>query len=136
MHAFIVKLENRPGSLADLGEALGERGVNITGISGMTWGDDEGALALITNDEAGTRAVLEDRDEDYREVELVSATLDDRPGSLGAAARRLADRDVNIEAVIPTGISGSRVTVALGVDDAAGAREALGDLAGMEAEAV
>lgn len=136
MHAFIVELENRPGALADLGEALGQRGINITGISGMTWGDDDGALAIITNDDAGARSVLEERDEDYREVGLVSASLEDRPGSLGEAARRLADRGVNIEAVIPTGMSGSRVTVALGVDDPAGAREALGDLARTEAEAV
>ena len=129
MRAFIVRLEDRPGSLADLGDALGERGINITGVSGMTWGTDGGGLGLITNDEDGTRSVLEDRDAEYREVELVSAELDDQPGALAAAARRLADRDVNIEAVIPTGTSGSRVTVALGVDDAIAAREALGELA-------
>lgn len=129
MRAFIVKLENRPGSLADLGEALGERGVNITGISGTTWGDNDGGLGLITNDEDAARSVLDDRSEDYREVDLVSAALEDRPGALGAAARTLAERDVNIEAVIPTGMQGGRVTVALGVDDAAAAREALGELA-------
>lgn len=135
MNAFIVKLENRPGALADLGEALAERGVNITGISGMTW-DDEGALALITNDDSATRSLLEERNEDYRQVELVSASLEDRPGTLAEAARRLAQREVNIDAVIPTGSRGSKVTVAFGVDDAAGAREALGDLAPMETEAV
>ncbi len=27
-----VKLENRPGSLADLGEALGKAGVNVDGM--------------------------------------------------------------------------------------------------------
>lgn len=136
MHAFIVRLANRPGSLADLGEALGERGINITGISGMTWGDGDGALAIITNDEDGARSVLEERSDDYREVSLVSASLEDRPGSLGDAARRLAGADVNIEAVIPTGMQGSRVTVALGVDDEAAAREALGDLAAMESRPV
>lgn len=129
MRAFIVKLENRPGSLADLGDALGERGVNITGLSGMTWGDDGGGLGLITNDDDATRSVLEDRDADYREVELVSAAIEDRPGALGAAARRLAERNVNIETVIPTAMQGGRVTIAFGVDDVAGAREALGELA-------
>jgi hypothetical protein len=136
MHAFIVRLPNRPGSLADLGDALGERGINITGISGMTWGDGDGALAIITNDEAGARSVLEERNDDYREVALVSASLEDRPGALGAAARRLAARDVNIEAIVPTGMQGSRVTVAIGVDDETGAREALGDLAATESRPV
>jgi hypothetical protein len=102
----------------------------------MTWGDGDGALAIITNDENGARSVLEERSDDYREVSLVSASLEDRPGSLGDAARRLASRDVNIEAVIPTGMQGSRVTVALGVDDETAAREALGDLAAMESRPV
>jgi len=135
MNAFIVKLENQPGQLAQLGEALGERGINITGISGMTW-DDQGALAVITNDDAGTRTVLDGRGDDYRELELVSVTMDDRPGSLGDAARRLADRNVNIAAVIPTGSQGSMVTVAFGVDDARAAREALADMAATGGEPV
>ena len=135
MRAFIVRLENRPGSLADVTEALGERGINISAVSGMTW-DEGGGLGLITNDEAGTRSVLDDRGADYREIELVSAELDDQPGSLGAAARRLAQKGVNIEALIPTGMQGSRVSVAFGVTDAAGAREALGELAGMGTQAV
>jgi hypothetical protein len=135
MRAFIVRLENRPGSLADLTEALGERGINISAVSGMTW-DEGGGLGVITNDEAGTRSVLDDRGADYREIELVSAELDDQPGSLGAAARRLAQKGVNIEAVIPTGMQGSRVSVAFGVNDAAAAREALGELAGTGRQAV
>lgn len=128
MHAFIVKLENRPGTLADLTEALGEKGINITGVSGVGW-DGSSALGLITADEAGTRGVLDQSGAEYREAELVSAALEDRPGTLGAAARRLADRGINIEGLLPTGMSGSRITVAFAVDDVAGAREALGDLA-------
>jgi hypothetical protein len=135
MRAFIVRLENRPGSLADLTEALGERGINISAVSGMTW-DEGGGLGLITNDEAGTRSVLDDRGADYREIDLVSAELDDQPGSLGAAARRLAEKGVNIEALIPTGMQGSRVSVAFGVNDADAAREALGELAGTGRQAV
>ena len=136
MRAFIIKLENRPGALADLGEALGERGVNITGLSGMTWDVEGGGLGLITNDDDATRTVLEDRNADYREVELISAAIEDRPGALGAAARRLAAREVNIETVIPTGMQGGRVTIAFGVDDVAAAREALGDLAAVGSKPV
>ncbi len=60
MHAFIVKLENRPGSLADLAEALGQQGINITGVTGIGW-DGTGAVTLISSDEAGTRALLDQR---------------------------------------------------------------------------
>ncbi len=135
MRAFIVELEDKPGQLADLGDALGERGINISGVAGSTW-DGNGAIAIITNDDAGTRSVLEDRDADYRDVEVVSVGLEDKPGALGAAARRLADRGINIALIMPTGMQGSRITVALGVDDAAGAREALGDLAATGAQAL
>jgi hypothetical protein len=128
VRAFIVKLENRPGTLAALGEALGERGINITGLSGTSW-DGEGALAVITNDDAGARSVLEEGDLAYRDCEIVSASLEDKPGVLGAAARRLADRGVNVELIMTTGVQGTRITVAFGVDDPVGAREALGELA-------
>jgi hypothetical protein len=135
MQAFIVKLENEPGNLAGIAEALGEKGINITGVSGIGW-DGSGAVGLITADETGTRGVLDQRGADYREAELVSAALEDRPGSLGTAARRLADAGINIEALLPTGMSGSRITVAFAVDDPAKAREALGDLAAVGSQPV
>jgi hypothetical protein len=128
MRAFIIHAENRPGALAELAEALGERGINISGVSGSAWGAG-GAIGLITNDDSGTRSVLDGRNADYRELELVAAAMEDKPGTLGAAARRLADRGVNIGAIMPTGMQGTKVTVAFAVDDAAAAREALGDLA-------
>jgi hypothetical protein len=127
VRAFIVELENRPGSLAELSEALGERGVNIVGVAGMTW-NDRGAVGIITNNDATARKFLEDREGDYREVELVAAGLEDSPGSLALASRRLADRGVNILAAMTTSMLGSKVTIAFAVDDAAAAREALGEL--------
>lgn len=135
MRAFIVELKNEPGSLADLSEALGERGVNIVGVAGMTW-NELGAVGLITNNDATARAVLEERDETFREVELIAAGLEDRAGSLGIAARRLADRGINIEACMTTSMLGSKVTIAFAVDDAAAAREALGDLTNLSGASI
>ena len=48
---FTVRLEDRPGSLARVAAALGERGVNITGIVGVAE-DTDGALMLTTSDPA------------------------------------------------------------------------------------
>ena len=73
--------------------------------------------------------MLDQRGADYRVADLVSAALEDQPGTLGAAARRLANAGINVEALLPTGMSGSRITVAFAVEDAATAREALGELA-------
>ena len=55
---FTVQLDDRPGSLARVATALGERGVNITGIVGVAE-DTDGALMLTTSDAAATRAAFE-----------------------------------------------------------------------------
>lgn len=55
---FTVQLEDRPGSLARVAAALGERGVNITGIVGVAE-DTDGALMLTTSDAATTRSAFE-----------------------------------------------------------------------------
>ena len=52
---FTVQLEDKPGSLARVAAALGERGVNITGIVGVAE-DTDGALMLTTSDADETRA--------------------------------------------------------------------------------
>ena len=51
---FTVQLDDRPGALARVAAALGERGVNITGIVGVAE-DTDGALMLTTSDAAATR---------------------------------------------------------------------------------
>ena len=54
---FTVQLEDKPGSLARVAAALGERGVNITGIVGVAE-DTDGALMLTTSDADKTRAAF------------------------------------------------------------------------------
>jgi hypothetical protein len=125
MDVFIVSLENRPGMLAGLTESLAGRGINITNVAAATT-TDTGAVALTTDDEAGTRAALDDAGVDYRTSAAVESALEHRPGTLAAAARKLADAGVNVEAVFATGMDGGRVTVAFAVDDADAARTALG----------
>jgi hypothetical protein len=55
---FTVQLEDRPGSLARVATALGEAGVNITGIVGVAE-DTDGTLMLTTSDPAKTRTAFE-----------------------------------------------------------------------------
>ena len=54
---FTVQLEDKPGSLARVAAALGDAGVNITGIVGVAE-DTDGALMLTTSDPDATRAAL------------------------------------------------------------------------------
>lgn len=128
MRAHIIWLENRAGSLADLCEALGARNINIIGISATTW-QEKGAVAITTGDPETTASLLADRAVDHREVELVAAALEDRPKALAEAARRLADRGINIHALVPMGVRDSMRVIGFVVDVPAAARAALGDLA-------
>ncbi len=132
MNAFIITLDNRPGALADIAGAIAEKGINIAGAAGVTEGST-GTIALVTNDEAGTISALEGAGARFRQVALASAALEDKPGTLADAARRLADAGVNIEAIFPTGMEGGKITVAFGVDNVEAAKSALGQLTGASA---
>lgn len=132
MNAFIVELGNKPGELARLAEAIGERGINITAIGAVTSGT-AGGIGLLTNDEAGTREVLKAAGISVREIGLVSVSLEHKAGTLGQVARKLADAGVNIELLLGTGTSGSNVTIALGVDKVEVAQRVVGQTASVQA---
>lgn len=51
---FTVQLQDRPGALAAMASALGDRGINISAIIGIAE-DTDGALMLTTSDPAKTR---------------------------------------------------------------------------------
>jgi hypothetical protein len=124
MTAFLVDLENKPGALANVAEALGARGVNITNVTGATCGDG-GRAAITTADDVTARSVFASLKVSFKEVDLVEAHLADKPGSLGSAIRRLADAGINIEAIMPTGMSGNEVTVGFATSNPIKARDIL-----------
>jgi len=127
MNAFVIEAPHLPGELARIAEAIATKGINITGLAATAIGD-KGAVAVLTNDEAGTRKALAEAGLRCTEHELVVATLDDRPGSLAVTARRLANAGVNIEFLMGTGVREGKVTVAIGTDHPQKARIALGEL--------
>jgi hypothetical protein len=125
MHAFIVELPNRPGSLAMVTEAVAERAINITGVAGATAGE-LGSVSFTTDDESGTRNALGEKGWVYREVPMVQTSLEHRPGTLAAAARKLADAGINVEVMFVSGMDGNKVQVSFGVDTPEAAQRALG----------
>jgi len=124
MKAFLVELENKPGSLARVAEAIAAKGINIEGISGTTC-DQSGRVAIVTRDEAGTRTALTDAKASFKEMEATETSLRHAPGTFAKAARRLADAGINVEAIFPTGMQGGDVSVAFVTDQPAKAKEVL-----------
>ena len=124
MNAFLVDLENKPGALATLAEAIAAKGVNITGVAGTSC-DSGGRVAIVTADETTTRMVLQNGGHSFKEMEITEAHLRDEPGSLAKTTRRLAQAGVNVEAIFPTGMSGRDISVAFVTNNPSKAREAL-----------
>ena len=127
MQWFIVEAANKPGEFARHAQEIAKRGINLSNVISLGIGDRGGA-AFSAADEAGLRSALNDAGIAYREVSVVAAQLDDRPGTVAEAARRLGDAGVNIELIAPLGMDGKKVTVGFGVDKEALARTTLGEL--------
>lgn len=121
---FIVQLPNHPGALADLSEALADRGVDLRAIGGGGIGE-LGHVILTTADDDTTRQVLKDGGYTYHEGESLLTEVDDRPGGMAAVARRLADAGINIQGHLFVGRWGDRAMFAFVVDDPEKARPVL-----------
>jgi hypothetical protein len=97
-----VTVEDRPGGLADIGEALGNAGINIEGLCGIGLGD-RGVIHLLVEDAAAARSALEGAGltvESESEALVSDLTADaDTPGAMGRMARAVAEAGVNMQAV-------------------------------------
>jgi len=94
-----VVVANRPGTLADLGEALGNAGVNIEGMCGFPC-EGEGVVHVLVEDAAAARMALEQSGHEVRaERPVLVVSIEDRPGELGKMARRIANEGVNLDLV-------------------------------------
>lgn len=100
MKDLSIALENRPGALADMAEALGRAGLSIEG--GGAWTKGEAGIAhFLFADGAAARRALEDAGIlvlAEHEV-LVQRLKQEVPGQLGLITRRMAHAGVNIEAM-------------------------------------
>src|SRR3954468_16885623 len=100
MFDVAIRLENKPGEMARMGEALGAAGVSVEGGGGWVV-DGKGYMHFLFDDgEAARRALEEVGIEvlDVREV-LAQQLRQDVPGQLGKIARRMAEAGVNIEVI-------------------------------------
>jgi hypothetical protein len=123
---FRITLEDRPGELAKLGTTLGDAGVNIDAIQGMSrngstyvqFVPDDADKTAKAHDEAGTP---------YDKREILVVKVLDEPGMLGDVGLVMSEAGVNIDSVYVT----TDGLVVLGVDDLHGAIQVAGGMAVM-----
>ena len=116
-----VKMEDRPGMLAQFGESLGSAGINITGGCAVTSGG-EGWVHILVDDAAAAREAVEGAGMSVSsERDVVVVDAENNPGELGETARKFAEAGVNVELFYVA----AGMQMVFVVDDAEKARGAL-----------
>jgi hypothetical protein len=113
---LVIWLENRPGTLAKIGNALRENDVNIlalmaSGRRGMT------PFHLMVDNVTEARAALETLGGRVEERWVVTLELANRPGTLGTAMDILTLKGININYCYYSVTDGTSAYVVLGVAD-------------------
>ncbi len=116
-----IHLEDRPGALAEMGEALGKSVVNIDGICGVSC-EGVGVLHILVEDAAAAHSAVERAGFKVQaERDVLVVNIVDRPGELGDIARKLANAGVNLDLLYLT----ANMDLVIGVDDLEKAKSAL-----------
>lgn len=124
LHEFKVYVNNQPGELARVTEALAGSAVNIRAIS-SEGGSPEPFLRIVTNDVTTTKKALKVAGFNYEQNGILTVQLIDRPGELAKVARRLARAQVNVESIYILGSKGGKKEIAMVVDDEKRAQQVL-----------
>ncbi len=115
---FKVSLENKPGTLAQVGTVLGDADVNIVAIQGFSRGE-ESIIQFVPDNPDKAAAALQAAGIPYTNREVLIVNLLDEPGDLGDVALVMTDAGINIDSVYVT----TAGNVVLAVDDLKGATQ-------------
>ena len=94
---FTINLEDRPGMLGKVCQALAEQNINIVALHSCPSEKGKSAVRLVLDNPATAKTALDRQRADYRERDVATVTLTNRPGELALAATRLGDAGINID---------------------------------------
>jgi len=121
-------LENRPGTLAKVCDALGKAKINIYALS-ISDTVDHSVVRIVVNDPRKALLLLEERGALAVESDVLLIEGDNKPGSLSKIAERLSKVKVNIEyAYLATSPKAKQGLLVLRPSNARKALDALKDL--------
>lgn len=92
-----IFLENSPGRLYEVTQALGDAGINLRAHSISDTSHDFGVLRILVSDLAKARGVIMDSLFPARVDEVVAAEIEDNPGCLAGILKLFLGTGVNVE---------------------------------------
>ena len=92
---IVVSIENAPGRLHEVTEALGNAGINLRGLNLVDTGAF-GQLRLLVSDVATTRRILMEMQIPAYVNEVVAAEIEDKPGSLAGLLKPLTEASISV----------------------------------------
>jgi hypothetical protein len=124
LEEVIVIVDDEPGTLAGIGELLGRSGVNIETLCASSH-DGHGVVHLVVDDGEDAAEVLQANGYKVEQTrQVLTTTLEDRPGELGRYCRKLASAGVAISSAYVAKRLNGESELIFAVDDVEAAREA------------
>lgn len=113
---LIIRMEDRPGTLAKCCRALADHNVNILAFQSVL-AEGKGLVRMVVDNQANARRALDGEHLSYTETDVAQVRLPNRPGELGRAALRLGEANINIEHAYSGLDSNNSPVVFFGVKD-------------------
>jgi len=123
---MIITPPDRPGTVADVAECLGERGVNILAID-VTDDHAHGVILLEAEPYNEALRVLAESGFNAVSEEVLVIRIKDEPGALAKVAARFREPRININAMRIVRRDTAWATVILSTNDNSTARAVLAD---------
>jgi len=92
---IVVSIENSPGRLYEVTDALGKAGINLRALNLVDTGAF-GQLRLLVSNVATARKILMEMQIPAFVNEVVAAEIEDKPGSLATVLKPLKEAGVNV----------------------------------------
>ena len=92
---LVVSIENAPGRLYEVTNALGSAGINLRALNLVDTGAF-GQLRLLVSNVAKARRILMEMEIPAFENEVVAAEIDDKPGSLATILRSITEENLYV----------------------------------------
>jgi hypothetical protein len=116
-------VQDKPGEVAHVAEALSKGAVNIKGIA--TERSAAPLLHIITDDDASTRKALTNAGFQFKEKDILVVGLQNKAGELAKIAKKLERGGINIDSLFILVGSSPQTEIAIGVDKPAEAQKLL-----------